>query len=116
MRNQSSPKFVFADQDGNSLKVDHYSGREFRTALNRAGLNRIRFHDLRHTYASNFMMNGGNLYDLQKILGHTKSDTTNIYAHLSPAHLSNAVKIVNFSFDEVKTEHSPYLALAGESS
>ncbi len=116
MRNQKSPKFVFSDSEGKPLKVDHYSGREFKAALARAELSKIRFHDLRHSYASNFMMNGGNLYDLQKILGHTKSDTTNIYAHLSPQHLSSAVKVVNFSCDEVKTESSPYLALAGERS
>lgn len=44
----------------------------------------IRFHDLRHTYASHFMMAGGNIYMLQKILGHSTVEMTMIYAHLSP--------------------------------
>lgn len=52
---------------------------------------------MRHTFASQFMMNGGNLYDLQKILGHTKIEMTMRYAHLSPDHLASAINIVSFS-------------------
>ena len=58
---------------------------------------KIRFHDLRHTYASQFMMNGGNLYDLQKILGHTDSKMTQRYAHLAPEHLVHVANIVSFN-------------------
>lgn len=109
---QTSSKYVLADAQGNSLRPDHYSSRDFKRALERAGLKPMRFHDLRHTYASNYMMSGGNLYDLQKILGHTKSDTTNIYAHLSPAHLQTAVRVVNFCIESesIKAD-SPNLAL-----
>ena len=57
---------------------------------------KICFHDLRHCFASHFMMNGGNLYDLQKVLGHTKTEMTQIYAHLSPEHLSGVTRIINF--------------------
>jgi len=42
------------------------------------------------------MMNGGNLYDLQKILGHSKIEMTLRYAHLAPDHLAEAINIVNF--------------------
>jgi hypothetical protein len=42
------------------------------------------------------MMNGGNIYDLQKILGHYSLDMTQRYAHLSPAHLAQAAQIVSF--------------------
>ena len=55
-----------------------------------------RFHDLRHTFASHFMMNGGNIYDLQKILGHTSLEMTQRYAHLAPEHLVQAANIVSF--------------------
>ena len=34
-----------------------------------AGIEDFRFHDLRHTFASWYMMNGGDLYELAKILG-----------------------------------------------
>ena len=45
----------------------------------------IRFHDLRHTFASHWMMAGGDLFKLQKILGHKSTELTLRYAHLSPA-------------------------------
>ena len=37
--------------------------------LERAQIDNSRFHELRHTFASWFMMNGGDLYELAKILG-----------------------------------------------
>lgn len=43
----------------------------------------IRFHDLRHTFASHFMMGGGNIYKLKNILGHSSIEMTMRYAHLS---------------------------------
>jgi len=49
-------------------------------------------HVLRHTFASHFMMNGGNILTLQKILGHSAVTVTMRYAHLSPDHLNDAVK------------------------
>lgn len=44
----------------------------------------IRFHDLRHTFASHWMMKGGDIYRLQEVLGHQSVEMTQIYAHLSP--------------------------------
>jgi len=49
------------------------------------------FHTLRHTYASHFMMNGGGIYDLKKILGHSDIKTTERYAHLSERHIIKAL-------------------------
>src|SRR6266478_5525938 len=46
----------------------------FETALDVAGVRDFRFHDLRHTFASWFMMNGGDLYELAKILGREYQD------------------------------------------
>ena len=45
---------------------------------------RITFHDLRHTFASHWVMQGGDLYRLQKILGHRSVQMTQRYAHLAP--------------------------------
>lgn len=44
----------------------------------------IRFHDLRHTFASFWMRNGGDIFRLQKILGHSSPQMTMRYAHLAP--------------------------------
>lgn len=50
-------------------------------------------HVLRHTFASHFVMNGGNILTLQKILGHSSITMTMRYAHLSPDHLQDAVSL-----------------------
>lgn len=51
-------------------------------------------HVCRHTFASHFMINGGNILTLQRILGHQDLKTTMRYAHLSPTHLE-AAKTLN---------------------
>jgi len=50
-------------------------------------------HILRHSFASHFIMNGGNILTLQKILGHADITMTMKYAHLSPDHLQDAIKL-----------------------
>lgn len=44
-------------------------------------------HMLRHTFASPYMMNGGNILTLQRVLGHASLNMTMRYAHLAPDHL-----------------------------
>lgn len=55
----------------------------WKIARDSAGLNEIRIHDLRHTYASRLVNNGVPLYDVQALLGHSSIKTTQRYAHLS---------------------------------
>lgn len=50
-------------------------------------------HVLRHTFASHFIMNGGNILTLQKILGHSSVLQTMTYAHLAPDYLSEAMEL-----------------------
>lgn len=50
-------------------------------------------HVLRHTFASHFMMNGGNILVLQRILGHSTITMTMRYAHFAPDHLDDAVRL-----------------------
>ncbi|WGO84705.1 phage integrase [Arsenophonus apicola] len=52
-----------------------------------------RTHVLRHTFASHFMMNGGNILVLQQILGHSSIMMTMRYAHFAPEHLDVAVSL-----------------------
>ncbi|RYZ78869.1 MAG: site-specific integrase [Proteobacteria bacterium] len=94
-------EYVFSESDGSPLDV-HHMYRDFRAAQSRAGFSRLlRFHDLRHTFASHFMMNDGNIYDLQKILGHSSLEMTQRYAHMSPDHLAKAIQVVSFAPDEL---------------
>ncbi|MBE0507901.1 MAG: tyrosine-type recombinase/integrase [Marinospirillum sp.] len=65
----------------------------FTLALQKTGIQLPRgqrTHVLRHTFASWFMINGGNLLHLQKILGHSTIEVTMRYAHLAPGHLESA--------------------------
>ncbi|OCG20550.1 phage integrase [Gilliamella sp. App4-10] len=68
----------------------------FKRAIDRTGIelpDGQLTHVLRHTFASHFMMNGGNILVLQKILGHTDIKTTMRYAHLAPDHLEEATTL-----------------------
>jgi integrase len=75
--------YVFPNAAG---KRWNYSQEPFRNVRKRAGLVDLHFHDLRHTFASQWMMNGGDLYALRGILGHKSIAMTQRYAHLSPAY------------------------------
>lgn len=64
----------------------------------RAGIRRFErgWHALRHTFASQFVMAGGSLLALQKILGHSSIDMTMIYAHLAPDFLAQEMTRVKY--------------------
>jgi len=87
--------YVFLEANGTEVKYAHVY-RRFGNAQRKAGItNKIRFHDLRHSFASNYMMNGGNVFDLQKLLGHTDIKMTMRYAHLTPDHLQSSIKFMD---------------------
>jgi integrase len=68
----------------------------YRSAFKRSGITSPPgqlAHILRHTFASHFIMNGGNIVALQKILGHSSLNVTMRYSHLSPDYLIQAVQL-----------------------
>ncbi len=72
----------------------------FRRAFERTGIITPKgqlAHILRHTYASHFMMNGGDILTLQKILGHSSIQMTMRYAHLSLDYLKESLEFNPFS-------------------
>jgi site-specific recombinase XerD len=57
-----------------------------------AGLEKVRLHDLRHSYASDLVSKGVSLHIVGRLLGHTQPQTTARYAHLDDASLRQATE------------------------
>ena len=97
----SESEFVFPNRHGRKLNAGLVE-RKFKEAVRLAGLNdKLHFHSLRHTYASALVSSGVSLYAVGKLLGHSQSRTTEIYAHSVPRQLHNEVKKLDgrFGFD-----------------
>lgn len=80
-------EIVFNNRYGGKLQettTSHY----FKRYVLKAGINKkLRFHSLRHSFSSALVMSGVSLYAVQKLLGHTNSQTIEIYSHLMPQRL-----------------------------
>ncbi len=75
-------EYIYVDKLGDRIKPG-YITQHFPIVLEKNGLRRIRFHDLRHSCASLLLANGVGMKDIQEWLGHSHYSTTaNIYAHL----------------------------------
>jgi integrase len=70
--------------------------REFAADCKRVGVRRIKFHDLRHTFATQFVGRGGAIHALSGILGHSSSSMTDRYAHFTPEHARKSAEVVSF--------------------
>lgn len=68
--------------------------QSWNTARKTVGMPELRIHDLRHSFASFLVNSGRSLYEVQRLLGHTNSKTTQRYAHLSDAALIDAMGAV----------------------
>ncbi len=66
--------------------------KSFRSACRRAKIRDFRFHDLRHTFASQMVMSGADIMSVSKLLGHKSLTMTNRYAHLAPNHLRKEIE------------------------
>ena len=67
----------------------------FHTAVENAGLEDLRWHDLRHTFASWLVMRGASLRAVGELLGHQTLQMTMRYAHLSPGYLTNEIQLLD---------------------
>jgi len=74
---------IFPNKVGKPINHSNMRFRYFYPALEDSGIEKIRFHDLRHTYASLLIEQGENIKYIQSQLGHSSPTVTlNVYAHL----------------------------------
>ena len=86
------PEWIFLSQDGTPLDSSHWRSRVFIKALEKAGLRKIRIHDLRHSYASLLIQAGESLAYVRDQLGHHSIKViVDVYGHLAPEGNKEAV-------------------------
>lgn len=79
-RSSGNPYVIEGKLDGSHITDLQHPWRRIRA---RAGLDDVRIHDLRHTYASNAVSSGMPIQMVGRLLGHTQLQTTMRYAHLA---------------------------------
>jgi integrase len=97
---KSDLDLVFPNGLGKPMNYSNMMNRYFKPALKKASLPKIRFHDLRHTYASLLIEQGENLKYIQSQLGHsTPTVTLNVYSHLmNPTNQGAALRLESAVF------------------
>ena len=84
-------EYVFYRIKGIRLEVDYISKR-FKKICRKLKFNEsYHFHTIRHTFASNLVQRGVDLYTVKELLGHSNITTTQIYSHLKRSNLVSAV-------------------------
>lgn len=95
--------YVFCREDGKSYRDIRKS---FFIALKKAGIINFRFHDLRHTFASQLAMSGVDLNTIRELMGHKTLRMTLRYSHLSLNHKKRAVDVLGQRMDTIWTPES----------
>jgi integrase len=84
--------FIFTNSNGGPIRRNRFN-ELWRSATHRAGVEGLRFHDLRHFYASLLIAHGESVKVVQARLGHASaSETLDTYAHLWPITRSGRVR------------------------
>lgn len=87
--------FLFVKENNYPYSSDYVS-KQFKKSVRLAGLDeRIHFHTLRHSFASQLVQKQVPIYTVQKLLGHSSVTTTEIYAHIDTNELKNAINKLN---------------------
>jgi integrase len=83
--------YVFSKNGGAAIRSIKTG---FCAAIKRAGIQHIRFHDLRHTFASREVMSGVDLATVKELMGHKTITMTMRYSHPTPEHKRLAVEML----------------------
>ena len=84
---------MFTTTVGTPMDASNLTRQHLYPLLERAGLPRVRFHDLRHTFATLMLQNGEHPKVVQEMLGHANiSETMDTYSHVLPDMQTDAMK------------------------
>jgi len=88
--------------------------RRFVPALRRTGFDKIRFHDLRHTYVSLLLTENIPIKYIQRQVGHSSIQVTmDIYGHIIPKTAEQSVKVLDGLFKKEKIDETAPLYAIG---
>jgi integrase len=77
-----------------------YVEHKFKKAIREMKLDeRLKFHSLRHTFATWLVQEGVSIYEVQKLLGHSSVAVTEVYSHLAASELHRAVNKINLQLN-----------------
>lgn len=93
---KSKSDFVIDTDEVGCLCPSHAS-RYFRADAKNARVKDIRFHAIRHTFATIFVSRGGDIHQLAKILGHSSTTMSDRYAHFARDVAAKVSEIVSFA-------------------
>jgi len=106
------PEWVFCSDAGTPLHKSDFERRVFHKLLAKAGLRKVRFHDLRHTFASRLLQNRESPVYVKEQMGHSSIKVTvDIYGHLVPGANRAAVNRLDDA-DQVATIRNPDATVA----
>lgn len=89
---KTNDEYVFPSPSGGSISPDSVNNM-LKRVLKRAGIPRVRFHDLRHTFATLALQNGVDIKTVSGMLGHFSAGfTLDTYAHVTTAAQKEAAR------------------------
>jgi len=99
-KDRSNPEWLFCNDTGNMVDADNVRKRVFYKLLEKAGLRRIRIHDLRHTFATRLLMNSESPAYVKEQMGHSSIQVTvDLYCHWIPGSNRQAVNRLDETVD-----------------
>jgi integrase len=88
-------KWVFPNKTGsNHWETQNFYRDLWNPARHRAGVQDLRWHDLRHTFCSRLIAKGANVVAVKELAGHQSIDVTMRYVHLAPDHLRGTMDLL----------------------
>jgi integrase len=99
------PEAIFVTSNGQRVLNRKLAGDHFQEVIRKAGVPKICFHSLRHTFASWYMIAFDDIWALKNILGHQDVRTTHRYAHHSSRHQRKPLELYQLSGFLPKTSH-----------